>query len=162
MAAPHYPAPMTATKLPRLACFAFLLTVPLACTYGEVEWGGDPVVGADVQYESCNGQVWTAQTDGSGRYVFDGHTNSDEAIPDGPYLVRVDLPANPYYRLKYVNHYFSPCPDGSGKLCDQHDVDFGWHPLSGWEWTQWLEDLEFNNELEYHTFHNEICVWTAS
>lgn len=151
---------MTVPTPLRLACFALLSAAPLACTYGEVEWNGDPVVGADVRYESCNGDIWTTQTDINGRYVFDGHENPDEAIPDGPYLVRVDLPNHPYYRLEFVNHEFSPCPDGSGKLCDQHDVDFGWMPLSGWEWVYWIDDLDDHNAVTYHTFHNEICIWS--
>jgi hypothetical protein len=139
---------------------AVLLLAPVACTYGEVEWGGDEVVGAEVRYESCNGDTWTTLTDTQGRYVFDGHANDAEAIPDGPYLVRVDLPGSGYYRLEHVDHVFTPCPDGSGKLCDRHDVDFGWKPLSGWEWGAWLDDLDAHNDVTYHTFHNEICIWT--
>ncbi len=135
---------------------------PLACTYGQVEWGGDPVEDATVTYKSCNGQLWTAQTDADGWYAFDGHENEDEAIPDGPYLVRVELPDHGHHRLEYVNHYFTSCPDDSGRLCDRHDVDFGWRPLSGWEWGVWIEDLNEHNAVTYHTFHNEICLWSQN
>ena len=151
---------MQCPSLFRKVGLAALVFAPLACTYGEVEWGGDPVVGAEVKFENCNGDTWTAFTDGDGWYVFDGHENDAEAIPDGPVLIRVDLPGYSYYRLEHRDHAFTPCPDGSGKLCDRQDIDFGWKPLSGWEWLAWIEDLDEHNDVTYHTFHNEICIWS--
>ena len=64
---------MTLATALRSLPLMFSLAGPLACTYGEVQWGGDPVVAADVRIETCNGDTWTTQTNSSGRYVFDGY-----------------------------------------------------------------------------------------
>lgn len=153
---------MTVATALRPLSFLLLLAAPCACSYGEVEWGNEPVVGADVKIETCNGDTWTTQTDGSGRYVFDGYEDDADTIPEGPVLVRVDLPNYSYHRLEFFNHAYTPCPDGSGKLCAEADVDFGWRPLSGWEWSSWTQSLQQHNDVTYHTFHNEVCIWGQS
>ncbi len=71
---------MTLAAVLRPLSLLLTLAGPLACSYGEVEWGNDPAVGADVRLETCNGDTWTAQTDGSGRYVFDGYADNTDTM----------------------------------------------------------------------------------
>jgi hypothetical protein len=130
-----------------------------ACTLGEVTWGGDPVAGAEVRFTNCAGHTWSTTTSTAGWFGFDGHASRADHIPAGMYLQTAILPAG-YRRHEIVEIDYASCPAPyEDKLCSFHDVDFGWRPLSGWEFAAFDEALDLHNEVTYHTFHRELCLW---
>ncbi|MEO1603481.1 MAG: hypothetical protein AAFU49_24085, partial [Pseudomonadota bacterium] len=64
-----------------------LLLSTTACTYGKVTWGGDPVVGSDVRFEDCDGNVWETTTNSQGWFEIDGHLAGVEPVAEETVLM---------------------------------------------------------------------------
>ncbi|MEE9383561.1 MAG: hypothetical protein V3V08_09130 [Nannocystaceae bacterium] len=114
------------------------------CTYGQVKWGGDPVDHAYVSISNCDAQSWNAYTSSAGWYAHDGHDDTSEIVSEGLILIMSRLP-NGTAKFDMAWQEYESCPDDSGKLCDRHDMDFGFKPMSPWEWNAWRAWLSTHN-----------------
>lgn len=140
------------------SCFVGLAATAISgCTAGQVVWGGDPVENAEVTIESCEDGPFTTVTDENGFFVFDGHSDPDELIPEALVILITTMLPSGVEKLQLAPHEFSPCPNDPSKLCSLHFVDFGFVPMGGWEYHAWREHLEEQNEFARSDFIN-LCL----
>jgi len=135
-----------------------------ACTYGSVTWGGEGLENAVVTYRNCAGDTWTTSTNSgsfAGYYVLDGYDDNSNIIPAGKtYLISAQMNAGSgYKRYEIVTQNYEACPSDPDKVCDEHNIDFGFKPLSGWEHNAWYEALQQHNDITTYSFYYEICRW---
>lgn len=132
-------------------------TLTTGCTYGQVTWGGDPVSGVEVKINDCNYDSWYATTSATGHYSFDGYADPSQVIPEGIILIRVTL-ADGTRRYEFRGVEYTPCPDDSGNVCQQHDINLGWKPQTAWEWPVWREGNRAHNDEQTNLF-TDWCGW---
>jgi hypothetical protein len=120
------------------------------CTYGQVTWGGDPVVGAEVSISNCDAESWYDVTDSQGYYAMNGYDDADDAIPEGLILILVTIGDIQRFEFRAVS--YGPCPDDPDRLCDREDVDLGFKPQTPWEWQIWHDANDTHNTNEIHDF----------
>lgn len=142
-------------RLPHRRCGSALLLAGLAlastnCTYGKVTWGGEAKANAYVSISNCDAESWNTYTSASGWYSHDGYVDADEFIPEGLLLIMTRIGGIEKFDMAFQS--YEPCPDDPDKLCDRHDVDFGFKPLSGWEWNAWYDWLDTHNTNNIYDF----------
>ena len=133
-----------------LLSIAALAALAGGCTYGEVTWGNEPVQGALVSISDCDGDSWNTTTNQNGHYGFDGYADSNDAIPEGLILMMVDVGG--IQRFDFFMHNYETCPHDSTKQCDRHDMDFGFKPVSAWEWQVWHDANDVHNTNSIYDF----------
>lgn len=139
----------------------FFLSLALmiqSCTYGRVTWGDDPVENVSISISNCDAVSWSAVTDSDGWYSIDGYDDPSQTVTAGLILILATLP-NGYQRFEFAVQEYEPCPDDPSLFCDRHDVDFGFRPLSPWEWEVWRDALERHNSFANNDFF-AFCAGT--
>lgn len=129
------------------ACLGMLTT---NCTYGQVTWGGETQEDAYVSISNCNAESWNTYTNQWGVYVHDGYEDINEYIPEGLILIMTRIGAYEKFDMAYQK--YEPCPEEPDKVCARHDVDFGFKPMSPWEWNAWKDALETHNLNNIYDF----------
>lgn len=142
-------------KLQRGRCGGLLavLTVfglsSVGCTYGQVTWG-DPKPNVFVSISNCDAKSWSANTNSSGWYEIDGYEDDDDIVTEGLILIMTRVGSIEKFDMAFQT--YEPCPDDDSKLCDRHDIDWGFVPLSGWEWNAWYDWLDVHNTNNIYDF----------
>jgi len=113
------------------------------CTYGQVTWGDEPVQGAFVSISDCDGNSWNTHTNENGYYGFDGYADSNDALPEGLILMMVQIGG--IQRFDFHMQNYETCPHDATQQCDRHDMDFGFKPVSAWEWQIWHDANDVHN-----------------